>query len=376
MKSVVRTVSTADSQIAVDTLGAGTYYWQVVSVIRVGDRSSGSASATRAFGVSRQAVVNPPQPMFPPDGGTVRRAVLVNKGVLFSWQKTGDIPLTRLTIARDPEMKKTVFQGQSTVNFMSLKKDLEPGTYYWGIDGRLPDGRLTGRSVSLRFTVSDNDSIRLIAPADAAELTLAGAASLLRFTWEQSDLYGEYVLQVSRTRSFTGLLREERVQGGSAVVAGLPGGTYYWRVLLKSGDSGTIMKSGTNQVVIRELLDLPTITSPRNGATIDFDKLQEIDLSWKMPLESNRFKLKFYRIENNAPRLVAQQDLNATGMEIKDMDFLGEGKFMFSVQALKIDENGTKILRESPVARSYFEVRVKKVEKKPKIILPKVIYIE
>jgi hypothetical protein len=376
MKSVVKTLSTADSQIAVDSLGTGTYYWQVVSIIRVGESSNSSASTARTFEISKQNVINPPRPMFPPDGGTVRRAVLLNKGILFSWEKNEEIPLTRLVIAKDPDFKKTIFKGNSTVNFLSFREKLEPGTYYWRISGQLPDRRLVGSSASIRFSVSDNDSIRLIAPADASELTLMGTIGLLRFTWEQSELYGEYILQVSRSKSFSGVLREERVHGGSAVITGLPGGTYYWRVLLKNSDGGTIMRSGTNYIVVRELLDLPTITSPVNGAVIDFDKLQEIDLSWKMPLDANRFRLKFYRIENNTPRFITERELNAAAMEINDMGFLGEGRFMFSVQALEVGEDGTKILRESPVARSYFEVRMNKIEKKPKIVLPKIIYVE
>jgi hypothetical protein len=376
MKSVVRTVTTADSQIAVDTLGTGTYYWQVVSVIRVGESTSSSTSPARSFAVSKQAVINPPRPLFPSDGSTVRRAVIINKGVLFSWQKNGEIPQSTITIAKDPGLTNVIFKGSSSVNFISLRKELEPGTYYWGLHGQLPGGKLTGPSASLRFTVSDNDSIRLIAPAEASELTLMGAAGLVRFTWEQSDLYGEYVLQVSRSKTFAGVAREERVQGGSAVLAGLTGGTYYWRVLLKNTDGGTIMKSGTNYLVIRELLDLPTITSPRNGEVIDFERLQGVDLTWKIPADANRFRLRFYRIEKSAPRLVAERNLNASAMEIKDMNFLGEGKFMFSVQALKMDGDGTKVLRESPVARSYFEVRADKAEQKPRIILPKVIYLE
>jgi hypothetical protein len=376
MKSVVKTLATADSQIAIDSLGTGTYYWQVVSIIRVGESTNSSASSTRIFEVSKLNVINPPRPMFPPDGSTVRRAVLLNKGILFSWEKTDEIPLTELAIAKDPDFKKTIYNGKITSKFFSFREKLEPGTYYWRISGQLPDRKLIGPSAPIRFSVSDNDSIRLIAPADASELTLTGTAGLLRFTWEQSELYGEYILQISRSKSFSGVLREERVHGGSAVISGLPGGTYYWRVLFNSSDGGTIMKSGTNYIVVRELLDLPTITSPRNGDVIDFGKLQEIDLSWKMPLDANRFRLKFYRIENNTPRFITERDLNAAALEINDMGFLGEGRFMFTVQALEVDEDGTKIIRESPVARSYFEVRLNRIEKKPKIILPKIIYLE
>ncbi|HOD14217.1 MAG TPA: FecR domain-containing protein [Spirochaetota bacterium] len=376
MKSVVRIMKTPDSRIAVDSLGPGTYYWQVHSLIKVGNRSSRTMSGARMFAVAKTTITDPPRPLFPADGGTVRSAVIMKKGVLFSWKKSEDIPHTILTLSKDSSFRSVVYTGRSSLNVLTVRTRLAPGMYYWNVTGLLSNRKLTRPSDSMRFTVSDNDSIRLISPVNAAEFRMAGATGTIRFTWEQPETYGDYTLQVARSRDFGTVMREERVQGGSAVISKMPGGTYYWRVLLRSGEGGLMMSSSPYSITVRELLSEPTITSPRRGEIIDFDKMQEVNLSWKTPDNANTYRLRFYRLENERAQLVSERTLNATAMEINDMNFLGEGKFMFTVQAFETSLGSEKILRESPVSRTYFEIRLNKIVKKPKIITPKVLYLE
>lgn len=376
MRSAVKTIRTPDSRIAVDSLGPGTYYWRVCSVMAAGDRTNRTQSVARMFEISKTIIAEPPKPLFPEDGGVVSGAVLVKKGLLFSWDKSSDIPRTILTVSRDSGFRSVVYSGKSEVNFLSLRKRLAPGTYYWNVTGLLPDRTTTRPSGPMRFTVSENDSIRLVSPAKDAEFRLAGPTGSVRFAWEEPEPYGEYSLQLSRSSSFNQPVREERVRGGSAVVAGLSGGTYYWRVVLGSGEGGPLMASNAGSIIIREPLGEPTITSPRSGEIIDFDKLQEVSLSWKTPVNANTYRLRFYRMENNRARFVAEQTMNTGEMEVREMNFLGEGKFLLSVQAYEMSDGGGKILRESPVSRAYFEIRMNREVKKPKIITPKILYLE
>ncbi len=376
MKSVIRTMNISGSRIAIDTLGPGTYYWQVYSIIKVGDRTSRTMSGARMFEVSKTTATDPPRPLFPEDGVIMRSAVLLKRGVLFSWEKSEEIPQTILTVSKDRRFSSVVYTGKSGLNFLNMRKQLSPGTYYWKLSGLLANQRPTRSSAAMRFTISAGDSIRLVSPANDSVFRMTGAIGMIRFTWEQPEPYGEYILQVSRSRGFNPMIREERVQGSSVVLSGLSGGTYYWRVLLRSGEGGLLMASNPYHITVIEQLGKPTITSPRMGEIIDFDKIQEVNLSWKMLANANAYRLRFYRIENNATRFVTERTLNAAAMEISDMNFLGEGKFIFTVQALEMSMDGEKLLRESPIARTQFEIRLNKIVNKPKITTPKILYIE
>ncbi|OHD64140.1 MAG: hypothetical protein A2176_00680 [Spirochaetes bacterium RBG_13_51_14] len=376
MARTVRNIGTPDIQLAVDSLGEGVYYWRVVSVIRLSDQVYRSTSSNRRIDVSRKKIVIPPRPVFPPDGNTVRSAVLRDKGILFSWEKTGDIPVTRLTVSRYADFRGIVFSSTSNTNFLLVKRQLDPGVYYWRIAGMLSDNQLTEPSPAFRFSVTEAEHIKLLGPADRSEIVAEGTYGTVRFAWEKADLYGEYLVQISRSADFSQIYKDERVNTSYAVLSGFSPGTYFWRVILRKSDGSVLLQSRPNSLFIKDILAEPVILSPRNGASFEYDQLGEIDLTWKRLEDANLYRLRFYRIENNRAAFITERDIRRNAVDISDMNFLGEGKYLWSVQAFETSGDGAKVIRKSPVSKSYFVVTMNNAARKLKFITPKILYLE
>jgi hypothetical protein len=376
MNKIIQSYRTTDTAIAVESLEAGAYYWKITSVIRTGDKTYQVSSEIRRIQLSLMKVITPPQPYFPPDEGTVNSAVLKDKGIIFSWDKTADISETRLTVSKHSDFRSIVFMGQSRTNFLNFRKQLDLGLYYWHVTGILPDKRSTEPSAAARFTVTPGGNIRLLAPADRAEVSSEDGTASVRFSWEKPDMYGEYTVQISTDPSFSRIDREEQATDTYAAVTGFKPGSYHWRVILKNSDGSILLKSGKNALVIKNVLSEPVILSPLNGKSVDISRIKGLDLKWKRLGEANLYRIRFYRIENNKATFIKEQQMHNAVLGVNDMSFLGEGRLLWTVQAFETSQDGARIFRTSPVSRSYFDVTLPKTPKKIKLISPKIIFVE
>jgi hypothetical protein len=376
MGRTVKSYRTGDTIIAVDSLEAGVYYWQITSLIAAGEKTYRLPSEIRRIEISRTKLVAPPAPQFPPDNDTVNAVVLKDKGIIFSWAKTADIPETKLTVSKAVDFKSTVFSGQSRTNFLNLRKELKPGLYYWRVTGVLPDRRFTEPSLIQRFTVTPGGTIRLLAPADRSTVKLESRTGNIRFLWEKPDIYGECAVQISEDPKFSRIYKEEKADGTSALMAGFKKGTYHWRVVFKNSEGNIILASRQNTLVVDRVLSQPLILSPAYGEFIDITKLRELDLRWKRLDGANLYRIRFYRMEDNKAIFVTEREVRAGVFEVDNMSFLGEGRFLWTVQAFETSEDGASILKKSPVSRSYFDVGLPEKAKRIRLTSPRILYVE
>jgi hypothetical protein len=376
MSRTLKSYRTKDSIIAVDSLEAGVYYWQITSLISTSERKYRLPSEIRRIVISRMNIVAPPAPQFPPDNGTVNATILKNKGIIFSWDKTADIPETRLTLSKNADFKSIVFAGQSMTNFLNFRKQLDPGIYYWRISGLLPDKRFTEPSSIMRITVTPGGTIRLLAPADRSDINLESGAGSVQFFWEKPDVYGECGVQISTDPTFSHIDKEERVTGTHAAITGFKQGTYHWRVVLRNTDGSILLKSRQNTLIITKVLSQPFILSPANGEFVDITRIRELDLRWKRLDDANLYRIRFYRLENNKAVFITEREIHKAAFGVDDMRFLGEGRFLWTVQAFVTSEDGSSIIRKSPVSRSYFDVGLPENAKRIKMTSPRILYVE
>jgi hypothetical protein len=376
MSKIVKSYQTKDTIMAVEALEAGAYYWQITSLIAAGEKTYRLPSEIRRVEISRMKIVSPPTPQFPPDNESVNTVVLKDKGIIFSWEKTADIPETRLIVSKSADFKSIVFAGQSRTNFLNIRKELKPGIYYWRVTGMLPDKRFTDPSSIQRFTVTPGGTIRLLTPADRSAIKLESGAGSVRFSWEKPGIYGESAVQISADPKFSRIEKEERVTGTNAAITGFKEGTYHWRVVLRSSDGNVILTSRQNTLVITMVLSQPYILYPANGEFIDITKLKGLDLRWKRLGAANLYRVRFYRMEDNKATFITEREIRNTAFGTNDMSFLGEGRFLWTVQAFETSEDGSSIIRKSTVSRSYFDVGLPENAKRIKLKSPRILYVE
>ncbi|HNW30008.1 MAG TPA: hypothetical protein PKN50_16130, partial [Spirochaetota bacterium] len=352
------------------------YFWRVVSVTRVSGNLSRVPSPVRMLKISKKKIINPPVPQFPPNESSISSAVMKEKGIVFSWLYDQDIQTARIIISRNQDFSSPLFSGVSNANFINIRKDLAPGVYYWRLQGILAGYTLTEPSPAMKFTMVTVQNIKLIYPAVDSEVTPAGRSRDVRMSWEKTDLYGEYMVQVSHNSDFTRINKEEHVSASQAVISGFNPGKYYWRVLLKNNDGSIVMTSKAGSFIVLDTLPAPTILSPGNHETIDMDKLNELDLRWKRLEEANAYRFKMYKVDKKKITMITDRMIRGSNYDLNDVGFPGEGEYRWSIQALEMSQDGSKIIRKSPVSQSSFNILSTSAPKKIKIITPKVIYVE
>ncbi|HPV41872.1 MAG TPA: FecR family protein [Spirochaetota bacterium] len=376
MSRIVASFKTAEGPLAVDNFDEGTYFWRVVSVTRVSGNLSRVPSPVRMLKISKKKIINPPVPQFPPNESSISSAVMKEKGIVFSWLYDQDIQTARIIISRNQDFSSPLFSGVSNANFINIRKDLAPGVYYWRLQGILAGYTLTEPSPAMKFTMVTVQNIKLIYPAVDSEVTPAGRSRDVRMSWEKTDLYGEYMVQVSHNSDFTRINKEEHVSASQAVISGFNPGKYYWRVLLKNNDGSIVMTSKAGSFIVLDTLPAPTILSPGNHETIDMDKLNELDLRWKRLEEANAYRFKMYKVDKKKITMITDRMIRGSNYDLNDVGFPGEGEYRWSIQALEMSQDGSKIIRKSPVSQSSFNILSTSAPKKIKIITPKVIYVE
>jgi hypothetical protein len=376
MRKITVSHQTQEKSIAIDIPGEGTYYWRVISLTRVSGTISRVSSTVRMMTLSRKKIIEPPVPQFPPDKSTVSGKVLQEKGVIFSWLNTEDIQASRVIISSDADFKNVIFSGTSGTNFITIKRQLEPGIYYWRINGILAGNQGTEPSSVMKFSVITGTQIKLAYPSDSSEVVSDGNGKEVKLSWEKSDMYGEYVVQVSSNKSFSNIEKEELATGNNAVISGVKPGKYYWRVLLRNNEGSIAMSSRPNSFVVLDTLSEPTILSPVNRQIIDMDNLNELDLRWKRLADANAYRFRLYRIDAKKTKMLTERMIRGTNYGLSDMNFPGEGEYLWSIQGFEMNKDGSRVIRKSPVSQSRFIIQASAATKKIKIITPRVIYME
>ncbi len=376
MNRKIASYGTFGNAMVVDNLDHGTYFWRIISVIKISGNTSRVPSAVRMIKITKKKTIDPPYPQFPPDGETVSGTLIKEKGLNFSWQNDQDIQSAWLNISTTSDFSNVIFRGNSRSNFIKVRRKLEPGTYYWRIHGILAHNRLTEPSAIMKFSVVAGKNIALKYPADSSEIASGGNLKDVKLSWEKTDVYGEYLVQVSNDKAFSRIEREVNSTDNHTVISGINPGKHYWRVMLKNNDGGIVMKSSSNSFVVLDTLPEPTILSPENRETIDMGKLNEIGLRWKRLDEANAYRFRLYRIDNKKISMVTDRMIRGTNYDLADINFPGEGEYRWSVQAFEMNPDGSKIIRKSRVYQSSFNIQAAAAPKKIKIITPKVIYIE
>ena len=128
--------------------------------------------------------------------------------------------------------------------------------------------------------------------------------------------------------------------------------------------------------MITRVLSQPFILYPANGEFVDITKLKGLDLRWKRLDAANLYRVRFYRVEDNKTTFINEQEIRNAAFGVNDMSFLGEGRFLWTVQAFETSEDGSSIIRKSPVSRSYFDVGLPENAKRIRLKSPRILYVE
>jgi len=372
-KNIIKTISTGDNSIAVDGLSAGTYYWQVTNVYPFPDTGLSVKSPARSFIIKQGTTVKPPEPMNPPDGQRISSLFLAGGMQLFNWQPGDDMKKYVIKIDRDREFKKPVISAATSQSFYQLSGGIATGTYFWRIEG-IDAGGIPHASAERSFIITDAEKITTVSPADGGIVSVTDNRDTVQFTWNDPNRGRMYRLELSDKSDFSRILSSHASTATSLSAAGIPRGTFYWRVSLMDKKGKALLRSNIASARSTDVLESPASITPADGTAIDMTFSNTITFSWKKVPSATHYRIIVSHYSGGFSKKILETETTDTTYVLRQLELLDEGNFTWEIKALRYA--GNKLENESPLRKNYFSITLQSGMEKPEIISPKNLYIK
>ncbi len=250
--SILKTVQTPLTGLAVDNIAEGTYFWRVRTRVEIGETGYNGTSAVHRLTVNRKKTMEPAALVAPPDRVNIGSLMFLKKGQMFSWSSPAQMARYELVISRDQAFKDIAYRVSVDSNFAGVQTELKPGTYYWRVHtlGETPE--LSATSAIRVLSVVQTDAIKLIAPGKESSIRLAEEQNSVDvdFSWSKTAIDGVYQFELSRDQGFLTLDRSQRLPGTAVKMPKLGAGRYFWRIRLLDNGNNDIMVSDTGVLAV------------------------------------------------------------------------------------------------------------------------------
>ena len=359
MRSVVTDSEVSGNFMSVDTLDAGTYYWQVTPYYSMNNIGYEGASEVYSFKIVRNEQIRVPELSAPAEN-----AQLVYKDNIaanFIWKSELKNASYELTIARDLTFSIVVFSTETAETRFTREfspNELRDGTYYWKVlrksdeaDDRNPESEIRSFKV-VRYIPQDN---KLVYPPEDFSGEPAKIASTA-FMWKLADEYDNAnslsVLQISQNPNFSTVQIERATSASFMDNISLPAGNYWWRIGVRT-ENGTVgaFTQGRMFTVLSDLAS-PEIVSPSENQELVAYNSSPVTVSWKAVSGADYYSVRIYTKDETLYR--SQSEIRTTSSDV----VLESGEYICRVQAFSDTAGGT---RAGAVASRAFSVRAPSV---------------
>ncbi len=364
--NVVTEKQTQNTAIAFDSLADGIYYARVVAKSNIPDVTDKISPANK-FTITKRVNAEPPVLMEPAKEKIFPKETIQNN-IFFSWKDNGDFQNFIFELSRDSSFKSILQKETLKEGYFKTGKDLDEGTYYWRVRGKL-ENREDLISLVNQFTIIAKEEISLLSPSNLSvqELNEKGGV-LLR--WKKLSNKSNYKIEISKNSDMTRPVLTESVSEHFYEFRTKDFGKYFWRIVVENS-LGTQM-SDPWSFTIESSMETPVLVSPSKNETIDVSNRNSILFSWKQSEKANAYRLKLFDTSGIKEKQVLNERTTQLKYNFTDFTKLNEGKYRVEVCALYTTSEGEK---ESPYFRSDFFVSLPNLTI-PKILTPGTIYVE
>lgn len=330
-------------------LPEGKYFWKVVTKSNLTGASSSSPVSNLV--ITKREKTPAPFPIQPVNSKVIPRTYFEKSGVVFNWKSSSEIKNTRVEISNSSNFSNILHSQISQNNFIKIKKNLNPGSYFWRMIATDASGNQTEYSQSARFQVGETQKIELIRPGNNESFDVLGARTNgIVLNWKETQVYGNFRVEISKNANFSTIAKTATVTGLTYNSKGLGKGTWYWRVKLLDGNT-VLSSSDPGKFIVSDSFLAPVIISPANNSVIDLTNRNNLFVSWKNSNGAVYYNVSF-RYNN---KTIMSRKINGTNWNIQDFSKLQRGKITLSVQACR--EQGNPAC--TPESQSSFLITLK-----------------
>jgi hypothetical protein len=241
---------------------------------------------------------------------------------------------------------------------------LPPGTYYWTVEAKSPDGLDMSPPGSFSFRVLP---VRL----EALRLDFPPEGSLISAE-DAQDRPGRLEWSSVEKPAFSRLIlsREPDPRAGVPVLdildpplqvpqPPLVPGAYYWTVEARTSEGFDLSpeKPGLFRVAPFPPLESPRGKIPREGSTIQIGKNGTLNFSWEETEGANGYVLSLFNEENPEEPLFRTEPRAGPAYIHRDISALDAGNFFWRLEPLRTGPGGT-ILRRGEAGQCRFRITV------------------
>jgi hypothetical protein len=342
-------------------LRTGNYYWRLRGVNRKTKKTT--YSETRRFSV----VSEKPVVLIAPRNNSVISYKSEMPPVKFKWLESSIASSYDLTVATDPEMKKTIKNINMTGTRLVIS-ELAKGTYYWRVNAKTRLGGEVFNSPTAVNKLMINQNLKveppvLIYPSDNRNINqLVLARKNITFTWRKNPEIKKTLFAIAREKEFKSVIfSSESIKNFNRFQKELPLGSYYWRVTgYAKGDDKPVNSPVRKFIVTKpDKLRLLKPAPYHLAAPERENRLPNIQFQWNRTGLKGKYNLQISNNENFSS-IYRQEKLLALSRTIINVD---PGRYFWRVEFY--DEEDVRLMTSEARMISVLEGLAR-----PKVISP------
>ncbi|MCP5497210.1 MAG: FecR domain-containing protein [Leptospiraceae bacterium] len=221
------------------------------------------------------------------------------------------------------------------IRYKSIKEKtyldkFEPGKYKWQVTNSKKED-----IQSDNFYIVDDNPVAPFTPENGASFFYLTEPPRILLSWSRNEFIPYYKLEVSTTPDFSKLVTDRLTENESTVVDDLKKGTYYYRILTKTGfpDSAwRISKTKTFIINERSAPSPPELLSPPKDH--NFSEEEPLNFAWKSSESYVTYRLQIAK-DKEFQSIVEDQKTELRSIRLKKS--LEEGRYFWRVQGFLKD---------------------------------------
>ncbi|TGL99396.1 FecR domain-containing protein [Leptospira jelokensis] len=203
-----------------------------------------------------------------------------------------------LEISFFPDFSKSLVREKLTS--ATVTKKLESGSYYWRVSYTDPSNQSKAVTEVFQFRILNDPSLKIVSPKNGEVISFSNEIPIIRFVWNQLELYSSYTVLIARDSSFSEIVATKQTQNQSLAFDTLREGTYYAKVQAKSnlpGITDKITSITSFQIQKKTNTSPPELLEPNRGKVIAEELTKsQLFFSWK---DDKDFESYIWEISND-----------------------------------------------------------------------------
>lgn len=358
------------SSTAVDTLGAGSYYWKIVSLYEFGSKYTSLTSKSGSFSIAQSNEIPVPLAITPSYDTSISKDYFEKNNLIFSWEPNNDITDYTLEISSTEDFENKIFTKSTDQSSVTLDKKLKPGIYYWHVAYFDPAENTERNSTIQRFTVTEITELEPLYPQDKSLLSFQSSPFTLQ--WFDNSNAQNYRVDIYKDKSSGTPYVSTKTKESSYSFTPTDSSTYFWQVHILNKKDGIVTSSLVKEFKLADkeivVFTKPQFIYPQDGTTIDMTKKSSLPVKWNKLEGADSYTLSLR--QKNSSKVIYSIKTSSNSFTFKDLTLFEKDSFTLTI---KPEQKGTINSGEAGVTT--FTLTLKPL-KKPKLITDTVYVTE